>query len=211
MMTLFTGSGSLPTHQYVFVDSAFIRRERTGFEPCVWFGLHAHPARAWGCHVMLECGAFYRNIPPHALAFRPDAEPWTLSQSQLWDCYGSSFALHVYDYLAGLVCLARIGKQEVEARYLFTAIPIGDGFSEQPDQAKEFLFLETRGGRLTVQPTNSVLFIDASYTTGAVWPSDLKAQFAAYSVEKPWRDERIGPQVKPPVPSPARLRRTRAA
>ena len=59
--------------------------------------------------------------------------------------------------------------------------------------------------------TNSVLFIDASYTTGAVWPSDLKAQFAAYSVEKPWRDERIGPQVKLPVPSPARLRRTRAA
>ena len=65
-----SSSASLPRHYYVWVDSAFIREGGAGFEPAVWFGLHSHPGRAWGCHVMLECGAFYRGLPPHAIAFK---------------------------------------------------------------------------------------------------------------------------------------------
>jgi hypothetical protein len=215
-MTVFSGSGSLPAHQYVFVDSSFVRRERTGFEPCAWFGLHSKPGRAWGCHVMLECGAFYRDLPPHALAFRADPAPWSLEEAQRWDCYGASFGLHAYPYLSGLSCLARAGKGETQARYLFTAVPIGDAFSEHPEQAKEFLFLATAGGRLTIQPTDKVLFLDASFTTGAEWPQDLKAQTEVYSAERGegrGAAAEIAPAAAAPLerpPASARDRRPRA-
>ena len=64
---MYTGSGSLPHHVYCLVDRAHTRGGLEGFEPCVWFGLRSYPARAWGCHVMLECGAVVRDLPLHAL------------------------------------------------------------------------------------------------------------------------------------------------
>ena len=82
-----------------------------------------------------------------------------------------------------LECVAKVAGREVRADYLFTAIPLGDGFSEAPDQSKEFMFLRTDGERLTILPTNKVLFLDASFTTGAVWPSDLKTMRETYSCE----------------------------
>jgi len=180
----FTGSGSLPLHQYVHVDRSFIRKDGHGFEPAVWFGLHSHPGRMWGCHVMLECGAVYRNLPPHALAFSEAPDPiWTEKDAQRWDCYGRDFSLLRYTYLAGLGCVARTAGAEISAEYLFTAIPIADGFSEHPSQSKEFMFLRTDGNRLAVLPTDKVLFIESSFTTGPVWPKDLKAMSEVYSCE----------------------------
>lgn len=177
-------SASLPIHQYAWIDRAFIRRDGVGFEPCVWFGLHAHPGRMWGLHVMLECGAVYRNLPPHALAFseKPRMQ-WTARHAQRWDCYGREFALVRYEYLAGLEASVRTQGEEVMASYLFTAVPIADGFTEAPEQDKEFMFMRTRDGRLTIQPTNGLLFIDQSFTTGLAWPHDLKCQAEHYSCE----------------------------
>lgn len=183
-MTLCTASGSLPHHLYVYVDRSAIREGATGFEPAVWFGLHAHPGRVWGCHLMLECGAVYRNVPPHQIAFSEDPEPeWSVGDSQLWDCYGRDFSLLRYDYLATLDVVAKVRGREVPGSYLFTAVPVGDGFSEVPEQSKEFMFLRTDGDRLTVQPTNRVLFVERSFTTGAEWPRDLKRQGAIISCE----------------------------
>ena len=62
-------SRNLPHHLYVWVDSAFIRKGGKGFEPAVWFALRSEPNRAWGCTVMTEEGAVYRNLPPHSLSF----------------------------------------------------------------------------------------------------------------------------------------------
>ena len=70
VVTLFTASGSLPRHQYVWVDGTFMGSE--GWHPAVWFGLHSQPGRAWGCTILLECGAIYRDLPLHALAFQPE-------------------------------------------------------------------------------------------------------------------------------------------
>lgn len=183
-MTLSTGSGSLPHHQYVHVDRSAIRDGVGGFEPAVWFGLHAHPGRAWGCHLMLECGAVYRNVPPHQIAFTAEPEPeWGVTDAQLWDCYGQEFSLLRYDYLSSLDGVAKVRGREVPVSYLFTAVPLGDAFSEAPDQSKEFMFLRTDGGRLTIQPTNRVLFIDRSFTTGPVWPKDLRRQTERLSCE----------------------------
>ena len=61
--------GELPRHQYVFVDSNYTHKKYEGFIPAVWFGLVSYPARMWGCTVMFENGAIYRNIPLNALSF----------------------------------------------------------------------------------------------------------------------------------------------
>ena len=39
--------GSLPKHQYVWVDSRFTHKDPVGFVPAVWFGLVSHPGRTW--------------------------------------------------------------------------------------------------------------------------------------------------------------------
>jgi hypothetical protein len=126
-----SSSGSLPRHYYVWVDSSFLREHGTGYEPAVWFGLHSHPGRAWGCHVMLECGAFYRGLPPHSIAFSPDpaCADWALPQAQVWDCYGRDFSLLIYDYLDGLRVKVKGGEA---GEYLFTAVPQGDAFTHDP-------------------------------------------------------------------------------
>lgn len=175
-----TGSASLPHHQYVWVDRSFIREGGTGFEPAVWFGLHSHPGRAWGCHVMLECGAVYRGLPPHALAFSAKPDDWTLPQAEMWDCYGWEFSLLSYTFLAGLQAVTKDG---VLCDYLFTAVPIGDAYSAHPSQSKEFMFMRTKGERLVILPTNGLRFIDKSFTTEGE-RSRLKLSDTVWSCEE---------------------------
>lgn len=174
---IYSGSGDLPHHLYVHVDSSFIRTT-TGFEPAVWFGLASKPGEMWGCHVMLECGAVYRNVPPHAIAFKPDPCPWEPTAAQLWDCYGPQFSTHEYAYLKGLDAQTKTHL----GRYLFTAIPLFDGYTRAPDQSKEFMFLALDNGRLTIQPTDKVLFHDKSFTEPD-WPMNIKRQTDTYSCE----------------------------
>jgi hypothetical protein len=183
-MTLHTGSGSLPQHVYCHVDRGFVRTsEQTGFEPAVWFGLRAYAGRAWGAHVLLECGAVVRDLPLHALAQHADAEPWTLESAQHWDCYGDQFSLVRYTYLSGLEARAKCASAEHLGEYLFTACPMLDGFSAEPAQSKEFMFLALRNGRFTAQPTNRVLFIERSFTEQTDWPSDIQRQSEVWSCE----------------------------
>ena len=176
--------GPLPAHRYVWVEADAIGLSGPAV-PAVWFGLVSYPGRAWGCTVMLECGAVYRNLPPHVLAFHPTgAEPWTVQQAQTWDCYGLGWSALVYPYLDGLSCRVRCGGGEVEADYLFSVAPVGDAFSAVPQQAKEFTFCRTAGHRLTIQPTNHVLFREASFTRDTGWPNGLKRQTEIVQVER---------------------------
>jgi len=177
--------GELPRHLYVFVDSAFTHQTNVGFVPAAWFGLVSYPGRTWGCTVMLECGAIYRNIPSHAIAFDRDPDPvWTERDAQAWDCYGTDFTALEYGYLRGLDCRARTNGGDQYGQYLFTVAPVGDGFSAHPDQAKEFTFIRLDNGRMTVQPTNHVVFRERSFTTGNMeFPHGLKRQDQIYSAE----------------------------
>jgi len=173
---MYSGSGDLPKHIYCFVDSSFIRTKGKGFEPCVWFAIRSWPGRAWGCHIMLECGAIYRDVPPHALAFRQQpADPWLLDDAQRWNCYGTQFSTIEYTFLQGLNLRTRQIRNEKEelGQYLFTAVPLNDGYTEEPAQAKEFVFCQLFNYRLTILPTNMVLFKDASFGK-AEWPENLQ-------------------------------------
>lgn len=135
---------------------------------------------------MLESGAIYRNVPAHAIAFRPEpALLWLPKQAQTWDCYGEDFTLLEYSYLSGLQCNVKTKLGAVIGEYLFTAAPIGDGFSAVPEQAKEFCFIKLDIGRLTVQPTDKIVFDEPSFTTGELeFPSGLARQDYIFSTEK---------------------------
>jgi hypothetical protein len=178
--------GPLPKHQYVWVDTKFTHKEPVGFIPAVWFGLVSHPGRMWGCNVMFENGAIYRNLPLHALANRPDpVMDWDEGLSQRWNCYGTGWSATEYTYLKGYKCNARCAADvSVLGHYLFTVAPVGDGFSESPDQSKEFTFVKLINGRFTVQPTDRLLFEDKSFTThNWAWPTCFKRQMETYSCE----------------------------
>jgi hypothetical protein len=183
-MTLYTGSGSLPRHQYCAVSGVHVRKKGNGFEPCVWFGLKSYPGRAWGCHVMLEGGAVVRDLPLHALAHGNEPqELWFPTDAQYWDCYGYQFAVHEYDFLRGLDVTAMCGGAKCDGTYLFTIIPIGDSYTAEPEQAKEFIAIALNNGRYTIQPTNRVLFRDMSWTKVSGWPDDIKLQTHVWTVE----------------------------
>ena len=176
--------GDIPKHQYVFVDTLFTHQEPQGFVPAVWFGIVSYPGRAWGLNVMLESGAIYRSLPPHAIAYDASPPPWTIQDAQTWDCYGEQFACHEYKFLAGLDCNVRANKQEHTGNYLFTVAPIGDGFSAYPEQAKEFSFISLHNDRLTIQPTNHLVFRERSFTTGDMsFPKGLQRQTDIWSCE----------------------------
>ena len=178
----FSQAGQLPHHQYCFVDASFLG-SGTGFIPCVWFGLVSIPGRMWGCTIMLECGAVYRAVPPHAIAFHIDPDiAWTPQQAQRWDCYGTDFTTIEYTFLRGLECQVKCADGETTGDYLFTAAPIGDSWSRQPNQAKEFMFVRTYGERLTIQPTDKVVFIEKSFTE-TQWPTGLRTTDTIYNCE----------------------------
>lgn len=177
-------SQSLPYHQYVYVDKKFTRNT-IGFEPVVWFAVHAHPGRMWGCHVLTEEGAVIRSIPPHAIAFSENPEEnWKEKDAQLYDVYGREFSLTIYTYLYGLDCRIRTNGRELDGKYLFTAIPYNDGFSEEPEQSKEYMFVKLYNGRLSIQPTNRIVFVEKSFTNKEIsFPKDVRRQTQTYSCE----------------------------
>jgi hypothetical protein len=179
---LFTHAGALPRHQYAWVEPSALGDH--DWLACVWFGLVSYPGRAWGCHVLLECGAVYRNVPLHQLATRKDAEPWTPARAQTWDCYGWQFATIEYPFLASMNARVRLrDRTEHDGQYLFTAVPVGDAFSASPEQSKEFYFVALDNGRFTSQPTNHVLIEDRSFTRKLEWPTFLRRQTAVWSAE----------------------------
>lgn len=181
---IYSGSGDLPKHIYCFVDSKFIRTNSKDFfldyEPCVWFGIRSWPGRAWGCHIMLECGAIYRDVPPHAISFssNPHTDNWCLKNAQRWNCYGTQFSTIEYTFLQGLSLYTR----EQKGKYLFTAVPLNDGYTEAPEQAKEFVFCHLANDRLAILPTNMILFEDRSFGKPE-WPSNLKLATQKWSAE----------------------------
>jgi len=135
---------------------------------------------------MLESGAIYRNVPGHALAFREDPiAEWTERDAQTWNCYGYEWSTLEYEFLRGLPCKARCNRREHTGEYLFSVSPIGDGWSAAPDQSKEFTFIKLDNGRLSIQPTNHIIFKDTSFIVNPefAFPTNLQRQTRIYTAE----------------------------
>lgn len=180
-----TLTGEIPRHLYVWVDSRHTHKEPCGYVPAIWYGLVSYPGRTWGCTVMLESGAVFRNLPVHAVAFdgKPDGE-WTVKDGQTWDCYGWDWSAVEYSFLRGLKCKVRANGKEYFGEYLFTVSPVGDGFSACPEQAKEFSFVRLENKHLTVQPTNHIVFRERSFTDNKLeFPNGLCRQTTVWTAE----------------------------
>lgn len=179
---LYTHAGAMPRHQYVWVQPNAIGLH--DWLRGVWFGLTSYPGRAWGCHILLECGAVYRNVPLHHLATRKTETEWKSSQAATWDAYGWQFSTIEYPYLASMNARVRLqDKSEHDGMYLFSAVPVGDAFTAEPEQSKEFYFVALDNGRITAQPTNHVLIEDRSFCTDVEWPKFLRRQNEWHSAE----------------------------
>jgi hypothetical protein len=177
-----TKIGALPTHRYIYIDSQYTHEKPIGPVEAMWIGITAIPSRAWGINVILrEGGALYRNIPPHAVRFTKQADTWSIQDSQLWDCYSYNFSILQNPILQGLPVTAKIKDNLYKGKYLFSATHLNDGWSDSPDQDKEFIFIQLNNGRLTIQPTNRVTFQDHSYTIPTI--HKLKLQDTIYSCE----------------------------
>jgi hypothetical protein len=151
----------------------------------MWVGLTAIPGRAWGINVILrDGGALYRNIPPHAVSFTAGpGQEWNIDDAQLWDCYSYHFSILQNPIMHGMEVSVMLKSGVVShGEYLFSTAHLHDGWSDSPDQDKEFIFVKLECGRLTIQPTNRVRFIDRSFTTEAL--PRLKVQETVYSCEK---------------------------
>lgn len=183
---MYSQNGQLNKHIYCYIDSTFTHDMPQQYNYAVWFGLVSYPGRMWGCTVMFEDGAIYRNIPPHAISFcKNNQTSWRQQDAQLWDCYGYDFTVVDYTYLSGLSCTVMIGDYKIDGTYLFTVSPMNDGFSTYPEQSKEFMFIKLNNDRLTIQPTNKVLFNDRSFVdNGQQLTKCLKLQTQIYSCER---------------------------
>jgi hypothetical protein len=162
--SFFNKIGPVPFHFYVHVDSSFTHKHNKGYEEGMVVGLTSIPGRSWGFSVIFsKGGALYRQIPPHALAFSESTEPWSLDQAQLWNCYSYSFTTLYNPILKGMRMSAKILGEIYFGEYLFSATHLEDGWSNTPEQDKEFFFIKLDNGRITIQPTNRITFIDKSF------------------------------------------------
>jgi hypothetical protein len=179
---IFSKIGSLPFHQYIWVDSSFVYKESKGWIEGMLIGLTSIPGRSWGFNVILQQGgALYRQIPPHAIAFSSSPESsWSLDQSCLWNCYSLDFTILHNPILEGMKMTAKIGSSLYEGQYLWSTTFLNDGWSRTPEQDKEFFFMRLDNGRLTIQPTNRITFKDSSYIDNSFIPS-LKLNEIIYS------------------------------
>ena len=191
-----THAANLPRHLYVKCDMEFVSDgQKQGIEDAVWFGLTAVPGRAWGCTVMLKCGALYRGLPLHALAHGEIAiMDWDINDAQRWDCFGWNFTTIEYEYLMGLSCKVWIASKKTweVGRYLFTAEPYGDGFSMSPSQTKSHHFIALNNGRMTAVPGNNVLWKESSFTTPSEKPNWLRTQSQVWHGEQATWDDVVG-------------------
>jgi hypothetical protein len=89
-----------------------------------------------------------------------------------------------YDYLKGLEGLVKTDRDDCLGEYLFSVAHVGDGYSAAPEQAKEFVFMKLDNGRLTIQPTNHIVFRERSFTGDVLeFPVGLKRQTDIWSCE----------------------------
>jgi hypothetical protein len=177
----------LPHHLYVTIDAGVISKKESGSQKGVLFSLQPNLGGIFGGHLLLECGAVYRNIPLNSITVDINQETkyieetinWSPQHLQTWDCYSENYAVIEYNYLRGLCTKAKGPNGEIlYGIYKFTLIPKGDGFSRHLDQAKELVFCHhNTSGRIFIRTTDKILFEEKSFTTKVDWPTHLKTQY----------------------------------
>jgi hypothetical protein len=162
--------------------------KREGLEEAYAFAIQSIPGRALGFHVMLKCGAHYRNVPIHAICLDPEAPPIDLSVCQLWDCFSARPVVTVFHYLQEHEAACRTKTGTVSASYLFTVDWLPDsperpGWTLRPEQNKCAHVMETYDGNLLALPTNRIAWVDGYFIGSRPNPRGLAVQEDTYHAE----------------------------
>lgn len=160
-------NASLPSHRYVTVRGDVLGLPEDS--PAVWYGISSTPGRALGCHVLLENGASFSDLPLHYLAaFPPHTWCADAADVQAWDAFGWDVETVAFDYLRDLsvaVLDPRHQATGLTGRYWFTVDWVRNGFSDHPEQHKLVHVVATVPGPLMALPTDRVRWRDASFTS----------------------------------------------
>jgi hypothetical protein len=189
---------NLPRHHYIYVcNEALSQNQRAGVTRASWFGLVSLPNKVWGATVLLENGAVYTPVPLHAIRTESsktaDYAVWTPRDAQRWDCFGYDFTVIEYEQLAGRDVDAYINKEWLKANYLFTAQHYGDSYSQTPEQAKQYHFVDVHGLGVAALPTNCCVFHDRCFTKPDGKPDWLRVTTEYPSCEETYLwDKTIG-------------------
>ena len=166
---------NLPHHIYVWVKAEKVMATAPGnLIPAVWFGLSATPARALGCHVLLENGAMLADLPLNYLAHEPSPEvPGPdLRHVQEWDSFGWDITTVAFDYLRDLhIQILAVDKPTEPpyatintGTYLFTLDFIDNGWSDNPEQHKTMNVIARDDGWIGAYPNDRLIWHDRSFT-----------------------------------------------
>lgn len=162
---MFTKFGAIPRHQYILVDTQFTHERPIGWQEAMWVSVTSIPGRAWGLNVIFRLGGmFYRNVPPHAVAFVQEPEfAWCLDSAQAWNCYSDQFVVHDDPVMSGMRINAKTASGIYSGEFMFATSHMRDGWSNAPEQDKMFMWCKLDNGRMTIQPNNHLTFVDSSF------------------------------------------------
>lgn len=156
---------SLPHHRYVHLRAGYATPHP---EPCVWFGISAHPGRAIACHVLTQSGATIVDLPLFALSAEPNAPDIFPQDAIMWDCYGWDIEAYQPEYLSGLTCTILTPDHKAPDGHTgtlwFAVDHVRDGYSAQPEQHKHQWVIARDAGCLLLLPQDRFLVAEASFT-----------------------------------------------
>lgn len=146
----------------VYVNNKYLGLE-DGITPGYFYGITSIPGRQFLCHVMLEDGSNWYGLPLNALNTKNSTNiEEDLILSQAYDCFSYSIDVIRFDFLRD----QQASIQGNLGRYMFTIISLDPNgrapFSEFPEQAKTFVFIELNDGRIVTGPNNYIRWLDKS-------------------------------------------------
>lgn len=125
-------------------------------------------------------GAIFSDLPIEAIMCdrfdindEIDSSAYDNEELQPFTCLEGPVSVISYDLMKNARLVARVGRDQVPARYLFTLYYHGEGLAEDPEQSKTHNVVVLENGQLAALPNNKCLFIDnwfASNEGGAKWP-----------------------------------------
>jgi hypothetical protein len=154
-------------------------------EPCYVFGVTGILGRALGFHVMLANGAQFARLPLSALCHTSNAPRLPLHVIQPWDSLSYHLSVHVFTFLAGLRCDARMSDGETRSgTYLFTIDWAESDFAEAPAEHKNHHVIQLDDGNYAAMPNNLLRWHAPFFITPYIETPRYKRNTHIFSAEQ---------------------------
>jgi hypothetical protein len=149
----------------VYVRDYYILKDAKAdsFTPGYWYGCAAVLHEQLQCHVFLDCGATYSNLPLEALSIEPTVAP--ALRNHMWESLGENISSIQFDFLRNMQCSVKTDPHAdiYKGTYLFTIDTHDRGkLSDTPDQHKMEHVIALDHGPIIAYPNYRIRWIDAA-------------------------------------------------